>query len=328
MIEGSWTELGDGGGDDPVRIAGLGVDYGLARVLDGVSLRVPAGEVFGLSGPNGAGKTTLFRVMSTLLRPTRGEVSLCGARMPEGFRGVRGAMAYMPDRVPMPSDLRAGEYLRFFAGAYGLAGRERELRIGECLESVGLSDREREICVRLSLGMRQRLALARALLHRPRLLILDEPANGLDPVSRVEMKNVLRRQAEGGATVILSSHVMAEIGEMCTSIGLLQGGRLLTAGPVRRVLAAFGEAATRVRVHTGRGREAVEELLCRVPGIEVETSGRRSESVIEVRLDERVTSKEELFTELGAARLGVTGMEVVETSVEEVVVRLSGGRRA
>jgi len=169
--------------------------------------------------------------------------------------------------------------------------------------------------------MRQRLALAKSILHRPRLLILDEPASGLDPLARADLKNALRRQAEAGATVILSSHIMAEIQDLCTSIGLLQRGRLLDAGPIRKVLAKFRQAETRIIVRATDRRDEVASWLREVPGVNPELRVTDEES-LELRLDGTKLSRAALFTALGEARLGVTGMHAVETSVEEVVVRL------
>jgi ABC-2 type transport system ATP-binding protein len=320
-MTGPWTDPAAGDACDLVRIAGLGVDYGDRRALNDVNLRIPPGEVFGLLGPNGAGKTTLFRVMATLLPPTRGQVELCGKSILDHPRDVRAVMAYMPDLAPMPSDLHAVEYLRFYAECHGLRGKARDQRVAECLDSVGLRERARDICTRLSLGMRQRLALAKAILHRPRLLVLDEPASGLDPLARVDLKHALRRQAEGGATIILSSHIMAEIQDLCSSIGLLQRGRLLDAGPIRQVLAKFGHAETRIVVHAAGRRDDLATWLRTVTGVHPDLRFLDSDSV-ELRLDESLLTRAALFTALGAARLGVTGMHGVETSVEDVVVRL------
>lgn len=316
-----WTDPLAREATDLVRIAGLSVDYGARRAVDDVHLRLPPGEVFGLLGPNGAGKTTMFRVMATLLTPTRGEVELCGMNFRDRPREIRSLITYMPDLAPMPSDLRAIEYLRFFAGSYGLRGKARDSRVAECLESVDLTDRSKEICTKLSLGMRQRLALAKSILHRPRLLILDEPASGLDPLARVDLKNALVRQAAEGATVILSSHIMAEIQNLCTSIGLLQNGRLLDAGPIRNVLSKFDQAGLRIVIRAPGQRDALAAWLREMPGVDPRFHASDDES-LELRLDETRLSRSALFSALGGARLGVTGMQVVETSVEEAVVRL------
>lgn len=321
MTPGSWTDPTAGNPTDLVHLAGLGVDYGPRRALDDVNLHLPGGEVFGLLGPNGAGKSTLFRVLATLLAPTRGRVEIGGAPLPWRQQAIRSTVAYMPDLAPLPSDLQAVEYLRFFAEAYGLRGAARDRRVEECLDAVGLRDRARDIGTQLSLGLRQRLALAKAILHRPRLLILDEPASGLDPVARVELRTTLRRQADEGATVVLSSHVMADIQELCSSIGLLQGGRLLAAGPLREVLARFGQAGTRLVVQAPHHREAVAAKLAAMPGLCVDPLPPDVDS-IRLVLDEAVLSRAALFTALGEAQLGVTGLHAVETTVEEVIIRL------
>lgn len=321
MSADSWITPAIADAADPVRIHGLGVDYGDFRALDAVGLRVPAGEVFGLLGPNGAGKTTMFRVLATLLRPTRGEVFLCGESIQAHPGRIRRNIAYMPDLAPMPSDLRAAEYLYFFAGAYGLRGAERQKRVDECLDAVRLRDRAKDFCTQLSLGMRQRLALAKAMLHRPNLLILDEPASGLDPVARSELKAALRQQAEEGATIILSSHVMAEIQDMCTSIGLLKRGNLLDAGPVRNVLARFSDSKVRIVIRAPGHRDRAAAWLANLGGVTVDSRFPDAES-IQFQLDDSGPEPAALFTALGEARLGVTSMRAVETSVEEVVLRL------
>jgi ABC-2 type transport system ATP-binding protein len=321
MKTGSWNDPAHEGPADTVRIRGLGLKYGSFTALDSVNLTLPPGEVFGLLGPNGAGKTTMFRVLATLLQPTSGDVRLCGESSRTNSRRIRSLISYMPDLAPVPSDLRASEYLSFYAEAHGLRGKQREIRVTECLESVGLLERSKDICTRLSLGMRQRLALAKAMLHRPRLLILDEPASGLDPMARAELKLALRQQAESGATLILSSHVMAEIQELCTSIGLLKKGRLLDAGPIRKVLERFSDNVHRLVIRAPGNRDQTARWLAGQPGVRMEPRFPDDES-IEIRIDPEVLTTAALFTSLGEARLGVTDLHAIETSVEDVVIRL------
>ena len=306
-----------------VRIRDLGVDYGSRRALDAVHLSLPAGEIFGLLGPNGAGKTTLFRILTTLLQPSRGEVELCGIKLGRNAREIRSQIAYMPDLAPLPSDLRAKEYLHFYAGAYGLRGKQRTSRVEECLNAVGLSERKNDVCTHLSLGMRQRLALAKTILHHPRLLILDEPASGLDPLARLELRKTLRRQAEEGATVIISSHVMVEIEDLCTSIGLLHQGRLLDAGPLREVLSRFANSGVRVAVQAPGRLSEVAAWLRDLPGINSPAHWIQNHDSLEILLDESIISRSELFTQLGAARLGVISIQTLKTGVEEVLISLA-----
>jgi ABC-2 type transport system ATP-binding protein len=320
----SWANSSTTAADGLVSIRGLGVDYGIRRALDEVHLSVPKGEIFGLLGPNGAGKTSLFRILATLLQPSRGEVELCGMKLGRNAREIRSHIAYMPDLAPLPSDLRAAEYLHFYAGAYGLRGKQRTSRVEECLRAVDLSDRKNDICTRLSLGMRQRLALAKSILHQPQLLILDEPASGLDPLARLELRKTLRRQAEQGATVIISSHVIAEIEDLCTSIGLLHQGRLLDAGPLRDVLSRFANTGVRVIIQAPGRLSEVAAWLSDVPGINSSNQWTQTEDFLEFQLDESVISRSELFTQLGKASIGVISFQTRETSVEEVLVSLAG----
>lgn len=326
MVGSSW--IGNWHGSDAsvvVSIADLVVDYGPRRALDHVSLTIPQGQVFGLLGPNGAGKTTLFRVLATLLEASSGRVDLCGHRLGEATAQIRSKITYMPDMAPMPSDMRAGEYLRFFAEMYGLNGRVRDLRVNEVLEMVGLMDRSKEICIKLSLGMRQRLALAKAVLHRPKLLMLDEPASGLDPLARVDLRLALKRLADEGATVVLSSHVIAEIEDLCTSIGMMDRGRLLDAGPIRQVLSRMGGPGQRVVIETeGEVGVLLDWLRMHLPGISVK--GLQGQQV-EIRVDPREIAREELFFRLGQARVGVIGLRVEDTKVEDILIQLGNNQR-
>ena len=305
-----------------VRLAGIDVDYGEFTAVDDVHLRLPPGEIFGLLGPNGAGKTTLFRVLATLMRPTRGEAWIGGREIHSDPHGVRSLMTYMPDLAPMPSDLRSVEYLRFFAEAHGLRGRHRDRRVDQCLDLVSLGDQRKQICNRLSLGMRQRLALARSILHRPKILILDEPASGLDPVSRVELKTVLKRQAAAGATVIISSHVMAEIEHLCTSLGLMQNGKLVDAGPIARILGQKTEKTAIYQITVAHSATAlcawlVSRNITSTPPV------AKSGSILTLEVDDSRMPADELFRALASSGFQVIGMHQIRRTVEDVVVDLA-----
>lgn len=224
-----------------IEIRSLRVDYGDFLAVDDLTLTVPRGEVFGLVGPNGAGKTSTFRVLATLMEPTYGEVRLDGVDVLEDLETARRIIGYMPDLAPVPSDLKVWEFLDFHAAAYGLGGRSsRRERVAECLEEVALTDQCEKWCGELSRGQTQRVVLAKTLLHRPRVLILDEPASGLDPLARRDLRNALRRLASGGATVFVSSHILSELAEMCTSLCVMNRGRLLASGTVDDVRRQLG----------------------------------------------------------------------------------------
>lgn len=217
------------------------MDYGDFIAVNDLTLRVPRGEVFGLVGPNGAGKTSTFRVVTTLMQPTYGEVFLDGIDAFEDSESARRILGYMPDLAPVPSDLKVWEFLDFHAAAYGLgnSARRRE-RIDECLAEVALMDQRNKWCKELSRGQTQRVVLAKTLLHCPRVLVLDEPASGLDPLARRDLRNTLRKLAQGGATVFVSSHILSELAEMCSSLCVMNHGRLLASGTVDEVRAQLG----------------------------------------------------------------------------------------
>jgi ABC-2 type transport system ATP-binding protein len=219
----------------------LRVDYGKFVAVDDLTLSVPAGEVFGLVGPNGAGKTSTFRVVTTLMEPTYGEVILDGVDVFEDIESARRIIGYMPDLAPVPTDLKVWEFLDFHAAAYGIgnAARRRE-RVEQCLEEVALTGERDKWCKELSRGQTQRTVLAKTLLHRPRVLILDEPASGLDPLARRDLRTTLRKLAKTGATVFVSSHILSELAEMCTSLCVMNRGRLLASGTADKVRETLG----------------------------------------------------------------------------------------
>ncbi len=219
----------------------LRVDYGDFIAVDDLTLTVPPGEVFGLVGPNGAGKTSTFRVLTTLMEPTYGEVILDGVDVFEDIESARRIIGYMPDLAPVPTDLKVWEFLDFHAAAYGLGTRaQRRERVAECLEEVALTAQRNNWCKALSRGQTQRVVLAKTLLHRPRVLILDEPASGLDPLARRDLRNTLRKLAATGATVFVSSHILSELAEMCSSLCVMNRGRLLASGTVDHVRHQLG----------------------------------------------------------------------------------------
>ena len=219
----------------------LRVDYGNFIAVDDLTLSVPPGEVFGLVGPNGAGKTSTFRVLATLMEPTYGEVILAGVDVLEDIETARHIIGYMPDLAPVPSDLKVREFLEFHAAAYGLGNRaQRRGRVAECLEEVALTEKRNSWCRELSRGQTQRVVLAKTLLHRPRVLILDEPASGLDPLARRDLRHALRNLAATGATVFVSSHILSELAEMCSSLCVMNRGKLLASGSVEEVRKQLG----------------------------------------------------------------------------------------
>lgn len=222
-----------------LKIQNLRVDYGDFTAVHDLSLELPAGEIFGLAGPNGAGKTSTIRVLATLLEPTYGDIEVFGHDLFESPESVHRLLGYMPDLAPVVPDLRVWEFLDLYAGSYGFSGAEKRERIAHCLERVGLADKRNVYGKGLSRGMTQRVVLAKTLLHDPRLLLLDEPASGMDPIARRDLRIILESLAADGATIIVSSHILSELSDMCTSVGIMHLGRLLRQGSLRSVLAGF-----------------------------------------------------------------------------------------
>ena len=234
-------QASNGGSPPAIDVRYLRVDYGDFVAVDDLTLSVPAGEVFGLVGPNGAGKTSTFRVLTTLMEPTYGEVFLHGVDAFEEIESARRIIGYMPDLAPVPTDLKVWEFLDFHAAAYGLGSRaQRRERVAECLEEVALTEQRDKWCKELSRGQTQRVVLAKTLLHRPRVLILDEPASGLDPLARRELRLTLRKLAATGATVFVSSHILSELAEMASSLCVMNRGRLLASGTIDQVRDQLG----------------------------------------------------------------------------------------
>jgi ABC-2 type transport system ATP-binding protein len=223
-----------------VRLQGVTKVYGDLVAVDSLDLDVPAGSIFGLIGPNGAGKSTTFAMIATLLEPTSGTVEVLGVDPGRRPEAVRSRLGYMPDVLGVYDDLTVDEYLRFFAGAYRLPTSTHDATIDRLLELVDLPTKRRSQVNSLSRGMKQRLSLARALVNDPQLLVLDEPASGLDPRARVELRLLLLQLQEMGKTIIISSHILAELTEMCSEIGVLERGRLLAAGPPAQLRERLG----------------------------------------------------------------------------------------
>lgn len=226
--------------------------YGNLIAVNQLDLTVPRGSIFGLIGPNGAGKSTTFSMMASLLLPTNGRIVVMGADPSRKPRTVRRRMGYMPDNLGVYDNLRVDEYLEFFAAAYGIARTEWTELVDGLLELVDLSVKRTAMVNSLSRGMKQRLSLARALVHDPELLVLDEPASGLDPRARVELRELLKTLNGMGKTIIISSHILSELEEMCTDVAIMEAGKLLAAGPTREILGRLGEART-VRVRFADG---------------------------------------------------------------------------
>lgn len=211
--------------------------YGKFTAVAGLSLNVPTGSIYGFVGPNGAGKTTTMRMLTTLTRPSAGEAWVAGHSIHQNRREVRRAIGYMPDEFGVYDDLRVWEYLDFFAACYDISEAERRPLVNDLLELVELAHRRDDMVDQLSRGMKQRLSLARTLAHDPKVLILDEPASGLDPRARVEIRELLVSLAGMGKTVFFSTHILADVSEICSHIGIIEAGQMIIQGSMAEIRA-------------------------------------------------------------------------------------------
>jgi ABC-2 type transport system ATP-binding protein len=210
--------------------------YGDLYALNRLSLKLERGDVYGFIGPNGAGKTTTMRILATLLNPTWGEATVCGYSIYNGAKEIRRLIGYMPDFFGVYDDMKVVEYLEFFAAAYRIKGAERKKKCEQVLELVDLGYKRDALVTSLSRGMTQRLGLARVLLHEPQVLLLDEPASGLDPRARIEMRGLLKELRSMGKTILVSSHILPELADICNKIGIIERGKLLFDGDVQAAI--------------------------------------------------------------------------------------------
>jgi len=210
--------------------------YGELYALDRLTLKLEQGDVFGFIGPNGAGKTTTMRILATLLNPSWGEASVCGYSIYTGSKEIRRSIGYMPDFFGVYDDMKVTEYLEFFAAAYRIKGAERRKKVDQVLDLVDLGYKRDALVTSLSRGMTQRLGLARVLLHEPQVLLLDEPASGLDPRARIEMRELIKELRGMNKTIMVSSHILPELADICNKIGIIERGKLLFNGTTEEAI--------------------------------------------------------------------------------------------
>jgi ABC-2 type transport system ATP-binding protein len=277
-----------------IEVRELRKNYNGVRALEGFSLEVARGELFGLVGPNGAGKSTLIKVLATLIQPDAGTATIAGEDVRRSPRKVRRQIGYMPDVPGLYHDMRVAEYLEFFADAFHLGGL-RQVSVNRALQRSGLESRAQAFVEELSLGMKQRLVLAKTLLHEPAVLLLDEPATGLDPLARIDLREQLRQLKAEGVTILISSHILSDLEDICDRVAFIAGGRnhadssgkavLTLAQQADRamlceieVLGSAEEAANRAAALTGvRVRDASGSVLL------LEVTGGKSEIATALR---------------------------------------------
>jgi len=245
----------------------LSKNFGDLVAVDNLDLGIEAGDIFGFIGPNGAGKTTTMRILVTLLEPTSGAAFVDGLDVTKKGREVRRRVGYMPDFMGVYDDLKVFEYLEFFAAAFGIEYRKRKSIVDGVLELTDLQSKRNTAVDSLSRGMQQRLGLARVLIHDPKVLILDEPASGLDPRARIEIRELLRELKRMGKTVMISSHILSELEEICDRVGIIEHGRLVFGGTLDEIRPRLG-IHSKVRVKVLGDEHRAVELLTALPQVQ------------------------------------------------------------
>lgn len=298
--------------------------YGKLTAVQDLNLSIPAGAIYGLIGPNGAGKTTTLRMLAGLLEPTVGEILVEGKLVNHDWRDLQRRIGYMPDFFGVYEDMLVWEYLDFFARCYDIPAQQRQQVIEDLLDLVDLGSKRDAYVQTLSRGMRQRLCLAHTLVHDPQVLLLDEPASGLDPRARVEMRELLRELGAMGKTIVLSSHILSELAELCDSVGIIEKGKLIVSGSLNDIR-QHALQTRNLRIKVLSNLEVARDILNNQPGVN-QVYAVNGELEIEFRGDEEAAAV--LLESLVASGIRLTSFREVVSDLEEIFLRLTKGEVA
>ncbi|MGE7842055.1 ATP-binding cassette domain-containing protein [Lysinibacillus sp. NPDC093712] len=306
-----------------IEIRDLTKKYGSFIALDHLNLSLEEGVVFGFVGANGAGKSTTFSILATLLSPTSGDALINGKSVIKEPKEVRKQIGYMPDFFGVYDQLKVDEYLDFYGASYGIGTQDRKVLIPQLLELVNLTNKRFEYVDLLSRGMKQRLCLARALIHDPKVLILDEPASGLDPRARVEMRDILRNLKSMGKTILISSHILPELAEMCDEIGVIDNGKLIAHGNVATIQAQL-QGEKRIVIKVSDRLNEVRAFLEEDPLI---SSIDVMDNRLEIAFNYRGTDSEQimLLKKAMLADLPIYALSEEEKDLEDVFMAITKG---
>jgi len=305
-----------------IEVRHLRQEYDKTVALENLHLDIPEGEVYGLIGPNGAGKTTLIRVLATLLEPTYGYVRIAGIDVLKEPLRVHPLIGYMSDFFSLYENMLVWEYLDHFARCYGIARRRRDKLVDEVLQLVSLEVRRDAEIKTLSRGMRQRLCFAKTLIHEPRVLLLDEPASGLDPAGRLEFRELLKQLHAMGRTVLISSHILTEMADFCTSIGIMEEGRLLASGRVEEILRQL-QPALRLDIEVEAGAPKLMAILKTYPSV---SHVDLVDGKVSCRWTEGRNALPELHRRIVHEGVDLITLSVKTDNLEDIYMKISGHR--
>ncbi len=304
-----------------IRIENLRKKYGKMEALKGLNLEIEKGTVFGFVGPNGAGKSTTMSILATLLEPTGGKAYVGGYDVVKHSKQVRKLIGFMPDFFGVYDNLRAYEYLDFYGETYDIPAGERKQIIPQLLELVNLSHKTDTYVDSLSRGMKQRLGLARCLVHNPEVLILDEPASGLDPRARIELREILKELADMGKTIIISSHILPELAEMCDVIGIIEGGELIACGNVEQIYKQMqGHKVLKIRLS-----DRVEELVAKLEALPIIEQVEREGQIVTAGFAGTEEEQTSLLVNLIQSGFPLLSFAEGEGNLEEIFLEITKG---
>jgi ABC-2 type transport system ATP-binding protein len=307
-----------------VEIRNLWVTYGKVLAVRGLSFNIPKGEVFGFIGPNGAGKTSTIKVLATLLKPNSGSVRIGGVDVQRDPHRVRKMIGYVPDFFGVYEDLTANEYLHFFAAAYRIGRDKRKQVVADVLALTDLSHKAESPVDALSRGMKQRLSLARVLLHDPELLLLDEPASGLDPRARIEMRELLKELRAMGKTILISSHILHELSHLCTHIGIIEAGQMVAEGSVTQIYRQL-DLKRLIHVQIPNVDEAMIAQITAIPGV---ASCQQGSDRLAIQLREGELAVDELHQQIVGLVARIYMFQPEAMDMETAFMKLTEGKTA
>lgn len=307
-----------------VEVEGLWVRYGKVTAVRDLSFSIPEGEVFGYIGPNGAGKTTTIRVLATLLTPAKGTARIGGIDVTRDPRRIRQRIGYMPDFFGVYEDLTVSEYLHFFAAAYKLELQRQRSVVRDVLALTDLTQKQGMPVDSLSRGMKQRLGLARVLLHDPDVLLLDEPASGLDPRARIEIRELLKELRRMGKTILVSSNILQELAQICTRIGIIEAGQMVAEGSLEDIYAQLGL----MRVIHVQISNLTEELLAKAKAIDGVVSVENHVDRLAFQINEQTLPVEDLLDRLRALGARIYMFQPEAMDMETAFMKLTEGKTA
>lgn len=305
-------------------IENLTKQYGSFTAVKNLTLHIPQGDLFGFVGPNGAGKTTTIRIVCGLLKASSGSVRIGESQAPIGSKEMKRQIGYVPDFFGVYDNLKVREYMDLYGSMYGMRSRDIEKISDDLLELVNLSDKKEFYVDTLSRGMKQRLCVARALLHNPKLLILDEPSSGLDPRARVEMKELLKNLHTMGKTIVISSHILSELSEMCTSIGIMNHGELVASGRIEDIMTQIA-GGRRIHIQVASNMENAVRVAKEQAGVTVESIRENEMIIINNKTDEETSM---FIGQLIQNQVVLTGFFREEGSLESLFMQLTGTEEA